>query len=277
MVALNPKYVDVLTMPDGTVARGCKIDNVKVGSRFPVYEEAMPIHPRSDWGDLIKDNVSLERLIQWTHDQSQEGTCASNATAAVLETASQITVGQRATMMMSPISIYRWIASGPNTGSNIGDNLVQLQKTGMLPVDTPENRAKLKVMGLNESHVLKHTGYYQKFPEGWEDTAAFFRGVEAYEITSFDGIISALLDDFPVVYGRSGHAIIGVTPVYKNGVWYVKYGNSWGKWGEVGENNLQMFGHDSESFLSRQIPSYRAWALRTIFLTDQLIALATAA
>lgn len=277
MVALNPKYVDVITMPDGSVARGCKIDDVKVGARFPVYEEAMPIHPRSDWGDLIKDNVSLERLIQWTHDQSQEGTCASNATAAVLETASQITVGQRATMMMSPISIYRWIASGPNTGSNIGDNLVQLQKTGMLPVDTPENRAKLKAMGLDENHVLKHTGYYQKFPTGWEDTAAFFRGVEAYEITSFDGIISALLDDFPVVYGRSGHAIIGVTPVYKNGVWYVKYGNSWGKWGEVGENNLQMFGHDSESFLSRQIPSYRAWALRTIFLTDQLIALATAA
>lgn len=277
MVAINPKFIDVVTLPDGSVARGCCIDDVKVGSRFPVYEEAMPLHPRSEWMDLLKDNVSLERLIQWIHDQNPEGTCASNATAAVFETASQITVGPLGTMMMSPISIYRWIASGPNTGSNIGDNLVQLQKTGMLPVDTPENRAKLTKMGLNPNHVLKHTGYYQKFPEGWEDTAAFFQGVEAYEITSFDGIISALLDDFPVVYGRSGHAIIGVTPVYQNGVWMVKYGNSWGKWGDVGENKLQMFGYDTERFLASQIPSYRAWALRTIKLSDQLIALATAA
>lgn len=277
MSTLNPKYVDVITMPDGTVARGCRVDEAKVGSRFPVFEEAMPIHPRSDWMDLLKDNASLERLVRWIHDQNPEGTCASNATAAVFETASQITVGPLATMKMSPISIYRWIASGPNTGSNIGDNLVQLQKTGMLPVDTPENRAKLKAMGLNENHVLKHTGYYQKFPEGWEETAAYFQGVEAYEIVSFEGIISALLDDFPVVYGRSGHAIAGVTPVYKDGKWYVKYGNSWGEWGERGDNNLQMFGYDSESFLAPQIRGYRAWALRTIKLTNKLLSIAVAA
>jgi hypothetical protein len=277
MIAMDPRYIDVVSLPDGTMARGCRPDGAVVGSRFPVYEDAMPLHPRSDWVDLIKDNVSLERLIQWVHNQNPEGTCASNAACAVWETASQITVGPLATMMMSPISIYRWIASGPNTGSVIGDNLTQLQKTGCLPVDTPENRAKLTKMGLNPNHVLKHTGYYQKFPEGWEDTAAYFQGVEAYEIRSFDGIISALIDDFPVVYGRSGHAITGVTPVFKNGVWYVKYANSWGQWGEVGENKIQMFGYDSERFLSSQVPSYKAWALRTIKLSDKLLSLALSA
>lgn len=276
MITFDPRFVDVVTGPDGSPLRDCLTDDAKVGSRGPVYEEAQRVHPRSDWGDLLKDNVSLERLIQWIHDQNPEGTCASNASACVFEAASRLSVGQNATMMMSPISVYRWIAPNGDAGSNIGDNLEQARKVGFLPVDTPENRAKLKAMGLNENHVLKHTGYSQRFPDGWKETAAYFQPDEAYEITTFDGIISAMLDDFPVVYGRSGHAIAGVTPIYRNGVWYVKYANSWGKWGEVGENNLQMFGYDSESFLSNQVRYYKAWACRTIKLSDKLLSLATA-
>ena len=276
MSAHDLQFVDVITGPSGSPLRDCLPDEAKVGSRFPVFEDTQRVHPRSDWMDLLKENVSLERLIKWTHNQNPEGTCAANASALVYEVGSTLTVGVGATMMMSPISVYRWIAPGPDSGSNIGDNLVQARKVGFLPVDTPENRATLQKMGLNPSHVLKHTGYSQKFPTGWQETAAYFQPDEAYEIATFNGIVSALLDDFPVVYGRSGHAIAGVTPVYRNGVWYVKYGNSWGKWGEVGENQLQMFGYDSESFLSNQIPRYKAWAMRTIRLTDKLLALATA-
>lgn len=274
---LDSRFVDVITGTSGGPLQGCLQDDAKCGNRFPVFEEAQRVHPRSDWMDLLKENVSLERLIQWTHDQNPEGTCASNASACVCETASRLTVGARATMMMSPISVYRWIANNADEGSNIGDNLVQASKVGFLPVDTPENRATLKAIGLNENHVLKHTGYSQKFPTDWKETAAYFQPEEAYEIISFDGIISALLDDFPVVYGRSSHAIAGMTPVYKDGKWYVKYANSWGKWGEVGENGLQMFGYDSESFLSSQVKYYKAWACRTIKLSDKLLSLATGA
>jgi hypothetical protein len=272
---IDSRFIDVITGPSGSPLRDCLPDETKCGSRFPVFEDAQRVHPRSDWGDLLKENVSLERLIQWTHNQNPEGTCASNASSLVYEMGMRLSVGSNATMMMSPISIYRWIASNGDEGSNIGDNLVQARKVGFLPVDTPENRATLKAMGLNENHVLKHIGYSQKFPTGWQETAAYFQPEEAYEILTFDGIVSALLDDFPVVYGRSGHAIAGVTPVYRDGKWYVKYGNSWGKWGEVGENGLQMFGYDSESFLSGQIRTYTAWAMRTIKLSDKLVSLAT--
>jgi hypothetical protein len=182
-----------------------------------------------------------------------------------------MTCGPENGIMLSPISVYRWVASGPNSGSNVLRNVEQMQKVGALPVDTPENRARLKLMGLPEEHVLKHTGYYQKFPTGWEDTASHFQIVEAYEAKTFEGCVCGLFDDFVLQYGRAGHSIFGVTPTKDAGKYYVKYGNSWGKWGSEGDNGLQMWGFDSEAFLKNAIGPYGAALIRSVKVTSAML------
>jgi hypothetical protein len=243
--------------------------------KLPIFEDAfaslMKDYPRTDWDDMLADNASLETLIRWAHDQLREGTCASNMVMAGYETCLNMTVGPVNGMMCSPISVYRWLASGPNTGSGVVENVEQMQRVGALPVDTPENRARLKLMGLPEHHVLQHTGYYQKFPTGWEDTAAFFQIIEAYRAKTFEGCVTGLFNDFALMYGRAGHAICGVTPVKQGKTYYLKYANSWGQWGEVGDNGLQMFGYDSESFVRNAIPDYGAVLVRSVKLTDQFL------
>jgi hypothetical protein len=168
-------------------------------------------------------------------------------------------------MELSPISIYRFVANGPGSGSTISGNLRRLRDVGALPVDSDINRELLRKAGLSEDHVLKATGYYQQFPSGWESTAEYFRGLEFLDISSFEGIVSAILEGFPVCYGRAGHAICGVKVVKRNGVWTIKYANSWGNWGESG------FGYDTESYISSAIRSYGAWALRCPKLTDRFV------
>jgi hypothetical protein len=134
----------------------------------------------------------------------------------------------------------------------------------------------MKLMGLPENHVLQHTGYYQKFPAGWEETAAHFRIDEAYRVASFEGGMSALFDDFIVHYGRASHSIFAVCPIKSGSAYYWKYGNSWnthpdGGWGEVGQNGIRMFGFDSESFIRNAIGSYGAVAYRSVVLTEAFL------
>jgi hypothetical protein len=274
----DPRIVDVVVDANGHTLRGCapRTGNCKLPVFEEVFASRMRDYPRSDWDDLLKDNASLETLIRWMHNQKQEGTCTANAADGGYETILNMQVGPQNGIKQSPIATYRWCASGPNSGSNVEEIVEQFQKVGSLPEDTPENRARLKAMGLPENHVLQHTGYYQKFPEGWEDTAPHFRIDEAYRVASFEGGVSAMFDDFIVHYGRAGHSIFGVCPAKSGSVYYWKYGNSWdthpqGGWGEVGQNGIRMFGYDSESFLRNAIASYGAVAYRSVVITEAFL------
>lgn len=237
------------------------------GSEFKVYEEVAKVYPRNEWNDILESHRGMESLVKKIKNQGREGTCASNATGQCLEVAWNQVFGDKMWVEFSPISIYRWIAPGPSSGSTISGNLRQLRDVGMLPVRTDRNLDLLRKAGLPEHHVLTATGYYQDFPSGWKETAEFFRGLEFMDISSFEGMVSAIFEGFPVCYGRAGHAICGVKVVWRNGAWHIKYANSWGNWGEDG------YGYDSERFISRAIRSYGAWALRTPRVVDRLLEL----
>lgn len=236
-------------------------------STFAAYEDTQKVYPRSDWDGLLASHVGLETLVKKIKNQGQEGSCASNATGQCLEVAWNMAYGPQHWIEFSPISIYRWVAEGPGSGSTISGNLRQLRDVGMLPVATDPSKAILRAAGLPDSHVLTATGYHQSFPAGWQATARFFRAAEWYDISSFEGFVSAILEGFPVCYGRAGHAICGVRVVKRNSAWTIKYANSWGDWGEDG------YGYDSESYISGSIRSYGAWALRCPILTDEFLAL----
>jgi hypothetical protein len=216
----------------------------------PVFEAVVPLIPRSEWDGWINEidaaGGGLDALVTRIYDQGREPSCTSNATCQAHEIIQNFTFGK--VTHLSAISLYVRVGS-PRSGSSVSGNLKELCNRGVLPVNNPENTALYSI-------VWPATGYKQ-LPNGWESVAKNFRGHEYYEVTSYDGFITALLKGYPVVYGRSGHAICAVRPVRRNGTLYVKYANSWHEsWGDHG------FGYDSE----RMVRSGASWAfaLRSI-------------
>lgn len=220
----------------------------------PIFEDAIPVIPRDQWPTLIKaiDDAGggLDLLVTRIYDQKSEGSCVSNATCQGMEIAQARRRGKANVVHLSAISVYQEVAGGPNTGSMVSSNLKQIMTYGALPLKSPENDAIFK-------HTMENTGFYTRKPQGWQETAKRFRAHEVFDVRSYDGFITALLKGYPVVYGRSGHSICAVRPVYKGNQLYVRYANSWrSDWGENG------FGYDSESKI-RAGASW-AFAVRTV-------------
>jgi len=251
---IPPKLIDIKR------PSGCRPRETAVGEEWPVFSDTgIDLIPRGEWRNLLRENVSLEKVVGSIKNQKNEGSCASNATTQCFEIVWNMMLGPKHWIQMSPISIYRFVADGPNSGSTIDSNLRRLRDVGCLPSkDGPDNSDMLQQLGLDINHRLKNVGYYQQFPHGWEQTAKHFRALEWFEIQSFDEFVTCLFMDFPVCYGRAGHAITGVTPVLDGSTWHVKYANSWGDWGDGG------YGFDSEGFISGSISSYGAWGLRSV-------------
>lgn len=222
------------------------------GPPEPSFEDAIPLIPRDQWPACIKaidDNGgSLDLLVTRIYNQGQEGSCVSNATCQSMEIAQAIRRGKKSVIPLSAISLYKRVGSSPRSGSMVSSNLREILGRGVLPL---KNDANDKLF----AHTMTNTGFYQKYPADWEKTAIRFRGHEVFDVRSYDGFITALLRGYPVVYGRSGHSICAVRPVFKNGRLFVKYANSWGDWGENG------FGYDSESTIRS---AGWAFALRTV-------------
>lgn len=279
---INRQFLDVqappsggLIFPGGALPRGTTREE-RFGGTFPVFEEvfADKIIPRNEWQDLIEslggDGGSVANWVRKIKDQDGEGTCVSNACAQGFEVCRNLGMGFDRWMEMSPISLYRFVAGGPGSGSTLSANLKQMRDVGLLPVANDRNRKLLREAGLNEKHVLDAVGYYQRdagigWPNRdgeWRETAKYFRIVETFDIDSFEGFVSALLHGFPVVYARSSHCILGVWPVLDGRSWVIKYANSWGRWGEEG------YGFDSEAYINRTRAAYGAFACRTALYDD---------
>ena len=210
--------------------------------------------PRSEWKERIAEHVPLAPLVKKIKDQNGEGSCAANAAATCLEVMWNWQLGDEAFIEMSAMSLYKRTGSGPNSGSNIDSNLIALRDDGILPVNNTRNKELF-------AHTFPPIGWRNRLPSGWTDTAKDFRVLEWLDIRNFDDFITALLMNIPVCYGRSGHAIAGIDPVWHNGQAMVKYANSWHEsWGDKG------FGYDSERAIGRYIDYYGAWGPLTVLV-----------
>lgn len=183
-------------------------------------------------------------------DQQQEGSCVGNASGQGLECLQARALGISRVTPISPMSIYKSIARSAQSGAVVSDSMDQLLNVGALPLDTPENVA---VYG---NHVMSHTGFNQRYPDGWKDTASKFKLREVNVIRSFQGLLTALARQDPVVVGREGHSILYLGLIWDNGRWKVIYVNSWGRWGFAAGSMSTGFGVDSES----QIKKSASWA-----------------
>jgi hypothetical protein len=240
---------------DDGLFNGCVPREDAPGDNFAVFSSKFRTIPRDEWIELPEDE-SNKALIQKIKNQGREGTCTANGCASGIECAWNMTFGTDRWVELSPISLYKQCARGPNTGSSVSCIMKTARELGALPVDTPENRAWMESVGLNPAHVMDATGFSQRYPQDWEQTAQHFRVDEVFDIESFDEFITALQKGFVVSYGRKGHSILGVRAVRKSGQWCIEYANSWGDWGADG------YGYDTEQFVSGSIRQYGAIAIR---------------
>lgn len=178
---------------------------------------------------------TLDELVNWILNQKREGSCVGNAITQAVMVILAKQFGKAWTTFLSAISIYKQIGRSASSGAMVSDAMTAVRDVGILPLDTPENRAKYG------DHVMPATGFSTPFPSGWKETAAKFKGFEFLVIRNVLQLLTALLKGYPVVVGRQGHSIVYLRVMFRNGRLVVKYANSWDEsWGDEG------FGYDTE-------------------------------
>lgn len=198
----------------------------------------------------------LERLVTRIYNQGQEGSCVANAACQGMELIQAKTFGKENVIPLSAMSLYKRIGRSAQSGAIVSDGLDELQERGVLPLDTPENKAKFP-------HTHPATGFSRSLPSGWEETGKLFLAIEALPIQSILGIYTALAMQFPVMVGREGHSICYTTPTKRSGKRGVVYANSWDyDWGFAAGDMQGGFGFDTEQQV-RKSASW-AYAIRTI-------------
>lgn len=262
MVAINPAFVDVDFSKQPLFVMGDLGPQPAEAKRFAKYEDNAQVHPESQWKELAdaiaKDGGGCSRLVTRIYNQKNEGSCVANACSQAMEIIMAKQFGKKNVVPLSAISLYKRIGRSPGSGAMVSDGLDELAERGILPLDTPENRAKYG------NHVMPATGFYEKYPDDWETTAALIRGLEWNICQSVAELISALINQDPVVVGRSGHSICYCDPIYSGSALNVLYANSWNGWGQGGGDFDTGFGVDSMG----SIRSSAGWAFALRSVTD---------
>ena len=240
-----------------------------VGKQSPLpakccrYEDAAKVYKDAELkeiaAELEKNRTGLEWLIAAIKNQKQEGSCVGNGSTQAFEIVQGLKFGRSRIVQISAMSLYKRIGRSAQSGAVVADAWDALEEKGVLPLDTPENKARFK-------HTHPATGFSQPLPTGWEETALQFKGLEASVCDSMPELLSALCNGHPVVVGREGHCIVYVRPMWKDGRWQMLYANSWGDWGVAAGYMKAGFGVDTESQIKKS--SDWAYAIRSITVPD---------
>mgnify|MGYP003334078817 FL=1 len=255
-MTIDPAHIDVEFTADGMLSGG----DMSFGAEF----RSDWLIGRSEWRDRIEAKKAagggLEQYNLKINDQNPESSCVCNAAETCFRTVWTRQLGVEHSIDFSPMSLYTRICSSRHSGSWMPDALAELEDNGILPEDTPANRARFK-------HVVhQNTPFIRErdLPDGWKQTAKHFRVIkgEWYRLPDDnEAFASALLSDMPICYGRSGHSIAALTLVYSDGRFLAKYAQSYGT--DVGDNGYQ---YDSE----RNWNTDGAWCLRAVTMPSDV-------
>ena len=225
----------------------------------PLYADVMPLVDESQWQPLIEAKNAgggmLQPLIRHVKDQNGEPSCVSNATLSGHEIKQVEMFGAEKLTILSPISLYMRVGSR-RSGSSLSDNLREMLEIGALPQNDSPNASLFK-------HTMPANGYGTAYPTDWKTTAAEFRVAEYADISSWKEFVSALLNGHPVVYARSGHCILAVGLIYRNGSLYLVYLNSWGQWGAAINSHFS-YGAGFDSERVGKASAYGAFAILNV-------------
>ena len=197
--------------------------------RMTAYEDSVPELSEAEIRETIdrieQEDSGAEHLVTRIFNQRQEGSCVANACAQAHQIIQAKEKGRDNVVQLSAISLYKRIGRSPSSGATVSDGIEEMTDTGVLPLDTPENREKFG------DAVMPNTGFRTPYPTNWKHTAKHFRSVEYHVVRSTRGIWTALCNRCPVIVGRQGHSICYTTPIIHRGNWAAQYANSWGNWG----------------------------------------------
>lgn len=260
MSDINDRFLDVDFQADPNFVFGdlgcAALDGLCAGDYADVVPEMTDAEIDAAIEKLDAAGGGADRLVTRIYNQKSEGSCVANACSGANEIIQALQFGKNNVVPLSAISLYKRIGRSPGSGAMVSDGLKEMIERGVLPLDTPENRAKFG------NCVMPNTGFSTPYPSGWEAVAKQFAGVEYFVVRSVNQLLTALCHQHPVVVGRQGHSIRYVRPMRKSGNRVVKYVNSWGEWGDAGGDFTYGFGYDSENQI-RQSASW-AFALRSV-------------
>lgn len=225
---------------------------------FRAYQSQLDLIPDSDWestAKMIEDSRSgLSWMISRIKDQGQEGSCVGNGSTYAFEATYRQQFG--VSVPFSAMSLYKQIGRSAQSGAVVTDAIEAMAQVGVLPEDTPNNRALFPM-------TFPATGFGNKLPVGYESEAKKFRATEWLLINSKAALVSALLSGRPVVVGREGHCICYTDILFRKGKMLARYVNSWGiDWGDAAGSMRGGFGYDSEKLINES--SEGAFALMAI-------------
>ena len=198
----------------------------------------------------------LEELITRIFDQMREGSCVLNASGAGCQAVQAKTYGKDNVIDLSAISAYKQAARSAQSGTTISKGFEVVKNIGFLPLDTPKNR---EAFG---NAVMPNTGWNERYPADWKNTAKHFQLLEANVIRTMPGLLTSLAREQPVIVGRDGHSICYLTLIWDGRKWKVLYVNSWGQWGFAAGDFAYGFGADSASKI--QASSRWAYSIRAV-------------
>lgn len=195
----------------------------------PVLRESIGIVPQEDWRDALEEYKPTCRELIWnTYSQGSVGSCASEGFNKSLETIREYRGYKR--IEFNPYFAYHTVSGGRDGGSSLDSNVKFGIETGACP----------------RSVWDRNKGWRREPSEEAYEAAYNYRLDECFDIDNTNTrqfhleIGSALLKGFCVYAGYTGHAILLITLVYKNGTWYAEYQNSWGSsWGDNGKGLLK--------------------------------------
>lgn len=224
------------------------IDAPDLYGSLPEYSRSVPILNEREIREAIEKMKDAggggSRLVTRIYDQGREGSCVANACCQAHEIVQAKQHGRHRVIPLSAISLYQRIGRSPSSGAIVREGVEELASRGALPLDTPENRERFG------DKVMPNTGFYEKKPSNWEETAALLTSFEWHTLRNIWELLTALVNQDPVIVGREGHSICYAEPDYGRD-FEADYPNSWSeRWGRNG------WGTDTR----RQIEKSARWA-----------------
>jgi hypothetical protein len=197
------------------------------------FPESLYIDPKN-WEDYARENDknktwAMNYLDRYTN-QNPTHECTCHSLRANFEVARNKQLGiiypdgpkkdfrydesaKFGSVWVSPLSVYAEANPGQWGGANVQQVLEIAARRGLLP-------DKIQPFDYGFKHQLQGTtgrgGKNQssgdwvsvsRFPEGWKETAKYFRPLEVIFPRSYEQAVCLLLHGFAVSVGRSGHAV----------------------------------------------------------------------
>jgi hypothetical protein len=170
--------------------------------------------PVAQWPEWIEAGITMRPEVPWIYDQDGVGSCAAESACGGLDLIRSVCGYEP--VKFNPWGVYHYTGGGNDNGSTLVANLKFLRERGAYP----------------ESVWPRSKGYRATPDAAADEAAKKYKILEFYEVQSWEEFGSALLHRFPVYWGYTGHAILGVQLLNTS---QFLYRNSWGEaWSDNG-------------------------------------------